>query len=61
MESSKKFYLSKTFWLNLIALVALMVPAVQEIVAKDPEIPAQALVLMNLVLRLISKDKLVIS
>jgi len=46
----KKFWKSKTFWANLIALAALALQIEYGFVA-SPELQAMALVIVNLVLR----------
>lgn len=46
----KKFWKSKTFWINLIALAALAVQLEHDFVV-SPELQAIALVVVNLVLR----------
>lgn len=58
MESStKKWYLSKTLWSNLIlGVLALAVPWVRDNVTQDTLVSVFAGI--NIVLRLITKDKL---
>ena len=58
---TKVWYLSKTFWVNFIGLVAMIIPAVQDAVSKDPELIISVIMGLNLVLRLVTKGKLVIS
>ena len=58
---TKPFYLSKVFITNAIGLLALAVPAVQDAVSKDPELVVSVILGLNLVLRLVTKGKLVIS
>jgi hypothetical protein len=56
----KPIYQSKTFWLNLLALVCLFVPAVQAWLAANPvDFPA-ALVAANLILRFLTKGAVTI-
>ena len=54
----KKWYLSKTLWVNAIAFVAIIV---QSITGKDllePEIQGAFLAIINLILRSVTKQKL---
>lgn len=53
----KTWYLSKTLWLNIIAVVALLLQAQYGFVL-DPEAQAGALALINLVLRLVTGQPL---
>ena len=55
LNMGKKFYLSKTFWVNVIAIVG-MVAVGKEF---DAETVAMILGGINLVLRLITKDPIV--
>lgn len=58
----KKAYMSKTMWANLlmalVALVGAWVPRVPEIVS--PEMVAMIFAGVNMILRLVTKDKLVL-
>ena len=58
----KKAWLSKTMWVNLfmgiIALVAAWVPQVSEIMNKEAVIMVFAMI--NMILRLVTKDKIVL-
>lgn len=56
--AKKKWYLSKTMWVNAIAAVAL---GIQNAVGWEisPEIQAYALVAINMILRWITKEELV--
>jgi len=58
---TKPFYLSKTFWLQVLALVAILVPASAAFIQANFTEAGAAWVVINLFLRAISKDKLVIS
>lgn len=51
----KPFYMSKTFWVNLLALVALVCQAAFGWVI-EPETQAGILALINLLLRLVTKE-----
>jgi len=50
----KKFYLSKTFWVNILALVGTVVFGKE----LDPQIVAAILIVVNLLLRAITKTNL---
>jgi len=55
----KAFYLSKTFWVNIIMGVLPFVSAgIHETVKENPELAMSAVTLINLLLRAISKEKL---
>lgn len=57
MENSKKWYLSKTLWTNLLmGVVAIAVPKVKEIVT--PDMLAGLFMVVNMMLRMVTKDKL---
>lgn len=56
MESAgKKFWLSKTFWVNLLALVAIVVQSLTGFVMSI-EAQASILAVVNVVLRLVTKE-----
>lgn len=57
----KSFLLSKTFWVNLIVLLALLFPAVREWAAAEPEAPVIILAFVNLVLRTVTRVPISIS
>lgn len=54
MENGKPFWRSKTLWVNAVAMVAMIVQNATGFVI-DGEVQAAALVLINLVLRLVTK------
>lgn len=57
MEASKKWYLSKTLWANVVALAAMVIQgATGWIVA--PEYQGYALIAVNMALRAITKSPL---
>lgn len=62
---SKKWYLSKTVWVNLMAAVSIIVaqfqPKVAELIKEYFSELGSAWVVINLVLRFISKGKLEIT
>jgi hypothetical protein len=53
----KEFFYSKTFWVNVIALVAIVIQSYTDFVIA-PEAQASILVLINLVLRAITGDEI---
>lgn len=53
----KRWYTSKTLWINLIAVIALLVQSYTSFVI-SPEIQTAALALINFVLRLVTKQPL---
>lgn len=53
----KSILKSKTFWVNFVALVAMLFPSIQEVVAEHLGETGSAWALINIVLRLVSKDK----
>jgi hypothetical protein len=63
--ASKPFYLSKTFWVNVAALVALVVaqfsPKVAEFIQANFSELGSAWAVINFVLRLVSNGKLEIT
>lgn len=68
MDSSKKWYLSKTVWLNMVGGVALALSAaVPSLKGVSDAIAANAVLIgtiwagLNLVLRMVTKDKIVLS
>lgn len=62
---TKPIYLSKTFWLNVLAIVVMIVgvkaPAVGEFIKNYFAELGSGWAVLNTVLRIISKDKLSIS
>jgi len=57
MEQSKKWYMSKTIWINLIALGA-MIMQTQTGFIVTPEVQAMGLTLVNLAIRAVTKQEL---
>jgi len=53
----KKFYLSKTLWVNFLAAVAVFVQS-QTGYAVSPDLQAYTLVLINMLLRTITDEEL---
>lgn len=53
----KKFYTSKTLWVNALAIIALAVQVKTGFVV-PPELQAGALSLINMALRLITKESI---
>lgn len=56
-QGTKPIWQSKTFWVNVIALAALSVQALTEFVI-DVETQAAILAVINLILRLVTKDRI---
>lgn len=54
---SKPFYLSKTFWVQVLALVAIAVPVSRQFIQDNLGEAGSIWAVINIVLRLISKDK----
>jgi hypothetical protein len=52
----KKWYESKTLWINVISIMALLAQSYYKKDVISPEIQATLLSIINLVLRLITKD-----
>ncbi len=58
METQKPIYLSKTFWTNVIMVILLpFMPESIKSYLSSPEALATVFAIVNVVLRLISKDK----
>lgn len=55
-ENKKKPWLSKTLWVNALVAVASFFPSVKEIVSPDNTL--MLLAFINVVLRLVTKDKI---
>lgn len=51
------FYLSRTFWVNLLAVLSLMIPCVREWVDRNPVEPLAALGSINVLLKFITLGK----
>ena len=54
----KKWYLSKTLWINFLAGVAVLAQAILGESVFDAEVQAAILVIVNLVLRVLTKQAL---
>jgi hypothetical protein len=59
--TSKPFYLSKTFWVQLFALVALIVPSTSEFIQQNLTESGVVFVVVNIILRAISSDRISLS
>ena len=60
MEENKKVvWKSKTLWINFLVAISAFFPAVKEVVT--PEILVMLLTIVNMFLRLITKDKVVLA
>ena len=51
---SKKFWLSKTFWINILAIIALVIQAQTGFVF-SPEAQVSVLAVLNILLRVVTK------
>jgi len=56
-HSGKPFYLSKTLWVNIIACATIMIQARYGFIV-SPELQGVALVIINIILRAITKEEL---
>jgi len=54
----KKWYTSKTLWVNFMAGVAVIVQAIAGVEWLDPEVQGAIIVLINLALRIFTKTSL---
>lgn len=54
----KRPWLSKTVWMNLIMAVLAFIPEVHAVISTNPETTLAAVNLLNIVLRLITKDQI---
>lgn len=59
--NAKPFYLSKTFWVNLVALASMAVPQVREFLDGNPETVVGVLVAVNVLLRFATKGGISLS
>lgn len=55
----KKWYLSRTIWVNFIALIALIFQTITGKEIMSPEFQAMILTIANVILRIITKAELV--
>jgi len=56
-----KWYLSKTLWTNFIMTVLVFAVPQIRVYVENPEVLASAFMIVNFILRLLTKGKLVIS
>lgn len=55
----KKPYLSKSLWINaIVAVLAMVWPGGKELIVANPDVVMAAFAGLNIVLRLITKDKI---
>ena len=54
----KKWYHSKTLWVNFLAAIAVLVQSVTGTMLLDTELQTSIIVVINLILRLITKQGL---
>jgi hypothetical protein len=58
---NKAFWKSKTFWVNLAGLVGMAVPSVQAFVTENASQIGMVWSALNIVLRAVTKDKIVLT
>ncbi len=56
--NQKPFYQSKTLWMNLLMAIVAFIPPAKEFITNNPEVVSIGFVVINMVLRLITKDEL---
>jgi hypothetical protein len=56
--NNKKAWQSKTLWVNLVLAIVAFFPVVQEQVALHPEYVGVFFAVVNMLLRVVTKDKL---
>lgn len=55
----KKWYVSKTLWVNVISIIALIVNGITNAVTIDAETSATLLAVANIILRLVTREEIV--
>jgi hypothetical protein len=60
-ENTKSILLSKTFWMQVLAIVALLIPASAAFIKEYFAEMGMGWALVNVILRLVTKDKVEIS
>lgn len=58
---SKPFYLSKTYWVNLVMLLVVFIPEQYKPIAMSPEVQALGFAVVNFILRAVTKDKVTLN
>jgi uncharacterized membrane protein YqaE (UPF0057 family) len=61
IEAGKKPWLSKTIWMNVVLAIAAFIPGVHEWIVANDAIVFAFWAVVNIILRLITKDKIQIS
>lgn len=61
MQDPKPFWQSKTFWVNALALVGLAIPQSAAFIAEHLGASGAVWAVVNMVLRVVSKDKISLS
>jgi hypothetical protein len=56
-DQSKKLWKSKTLWVNLVMAVAAFIPGVGEMISQNPEAAGSLVAVVNVILRLVTKEK----
>lgn len=59
-DEAKKLWKSKTLWVNLVMAVAAFIPGIGEMISQNPEAAGSLVAIVNVILRLVTKDKVVI-
>ena len=59
--NQKPFYQSKTLWLNLLMAIVAFIPPAHEFITSNPEVVSLGFVVINMFLRLVTKDELQIT
>jgi len=57
-QTTKKPYLSKTLWTNLVLALVAFFPGARDFIAGQPDIFMWAFAFVNIVLRFVTKDKI---
>ena len=57
-ETTKPWYLSKTLWVQVLAIVAIVLPSSSEFIKEYFAEAGMGWALINMILRLVSKDKI---
>jgi hypothetical protein len=57
-QAKKKWFLSKMLWVNVLAVLAAVVPVSADVIQQHFAVAAPVWGIINVVLRLVSKDEL---
>lgn len=61
MSDSKPFYQSKTFWLQILGLIAIMFPQSRAFIEANLSASAGIWAVLNLLIRAVTKDRISLS